>query len=88
VSKQAAAETIAGLEQLGYVRRRVDPADARRLPVQVTPRDHELMATGTVLFDQVRARWADQIGAELLGSLEQALTQLPRRRSFTAEDVA
>lgn len=88
VSKQAAAKTIAGLEQLGYVRREADPADARRLPAQVTPRGHELMATGAALFDEVRARWADQIGAELLGGLEQALAQLTRRRSFSAEDVA
>ena len=30
VSKQAAAKTIAALEQLGYVERLVDPDDARR----------------------------------------------------------
>ncbi|MFJ8602661.1 MarR family winged helix-turn-helix transcriptional regulator [Streptomyces shenzhenensis] len=38
VSKQAAAKTIAALEQLGYVDRETDPHDARRKPVRVTPR--------------------------------------------------
>ena len=37
VSKQAAAKTIAALEQLGYVDREADPSDARRKRLRVTP---------------------------------------------------
>ena len=37
VSKQAAAKTIAVLQERGYIARDVDPADARRKRLQVTP---------------------------------------------------
>jgi hypothetical protein len=55
VSKQAAAKTIAALEELGYVERAPDPVDARRKQIRVTARGHELMSIGGALFDDVRA---------------------------------
>jgi DNA-binding MarR family transcriptional regulator len=88
VSKQAAAKTIAALQQLGYVDREVDPSDGRRKPVRVTPRGYELMAIGGALFDDVRDRWAAQIGVRQLDTLQAHLGQLVKRRTFGAEDLA
>ena len=79
VSKQAAAKTIAGLEELGYVERGDDPGDGRRRQVRVTPRGHEMVSIGAALFDDVRARWAEQIGVERLEALEAGLRELSAR---------
>src|SRR5262245_49455860 len=73
VSKQAAAKTIAALEELGYVDREPDPGDARRKRLRVTAHGHELTEIGGVLFDGVRARWAAAIGAEQLDALQAQL---------------
>src|SRR5262245_34596842 len=40
VSKQAAAKTIASLQQMGYVEREGDPSDGRRQLLRVTDRGH------------------------------------------------
>jgi len=87
VTKQAAAQTIAVLEQLGYVDRTADPGDARVKRLQVTARGHEMMTLGAALFDEVRDRWAAQIGAGELNALQAHLAQLTTRRSLTAEDL-
>ncbi|MDA0181201.1 winged helix DNA-binding protein [Solirubrobacter phytolaccae] len=88
VSKQAAAKTITALEQLGYVGREADPGDARRQLLKVTPRGHELMTVGGALFDDVRERWAAQIGPAALDALQAHLGALVERRAFGAEDLA
>ena len=88
VSKQAAAKTIAALQQLGYVDREVDPSDARRKRVRVTPHGYELMAIGSTLFDDVRERWAAKIGTRQLDTLQAHLGRLVERRTFGAEDLA
>jgi len=80
VTKQAAAQAIAGLEQLGYVHRDADPDDARLKRLRVTPRGHEMMTLGAALFDEVRDRWAAQIGARELDTLQAHLAQLTARR--------
>ena len=46
VSKQAAAKTIAALEDLGYLDRHDDPKDKRRKHLAVTARGREMMAIG------------------------------------------
>lgn len=88
VSKQAAAKTIAALEALGYVSRDADPQDARRKRLRVTDRGHEMMSVGGGLFDEVRARWAAQIGAQELDRLQARLGELIAHRPFTAGDLA
>jgi DNA-binding MarR family transcriptional regulator len=87
VTKQAAAQTLAALEEFGYVNREPDPSDARRKRVRVTARGRELMAIGGALFDDVRSRWAVRIGPEQLETLEAHLAELTEHRSFTAEDL-
>lgn len=75
VSKQAAAKTIALLEQRGYVERDLDVQDARRKRLRFTPRGLEILQTGEEIFDELRTRWADQIGMDRLEMVETILTE-------------
>jgi DNA-binding MarR family transcriptional regulator len=88
VSKQAAAKTIAALQRLGYVERAPDPNDARRKRIRVTPHGHEMTAIGATLFDDVRRRWAAQIGVTELEALEAHLNRLVVPRPLGADDLA
>ena len=87
VSRQAAAKTIAALLELGYVDRDADPSDGRRKRLRVTPRGHEMVSIGASLFNDVRERWAAQIGLRQLEALEAYLGELVPRRVWTAEDL-
>ncbi len=75
VSKQAAAKTIAVLEQRGYVGRDPDAQDARRKRLQLTPRGLEVLQTGEEILDDLRIRWAEQIGMDRLEMVEAVLTE-------------
>jgi DNA-binding MarR family transcriptional regulator len=76
VSKQAAAKTIAVLEEGGYVAREPDPEDGRRKRLQVTPRGFDLMREGEAVFEGLRHDWAQRIGESGLSELEDRLTAL------------
>jgi DNA-binding MarR family transcriptional regulator len=76
VSKQAAAKTIAFLEERGYIAGVVDPRDSRRRRFTVTEEGHALLRTGEQVFDELREQWARRIGAEELERLEEALSDL------------
>jgi DNA-binding MarR family transcriptional regulator len=76
VSKQAAAKTIAQLEERGYVTREDDPLDARRKRVRVTKRGLAVMREGERVFDELREQWAQRIGPAKLRTLEKQLAEL------------
>jgi DNA-binding MarR family transcriptional regulator len=76
VSKQAAAKTIAILQERGYVARDEDPFDARRKRLQVTALGFEVLRQGEEIFDELRNQWERQIGSAQLESLETHLTAL------------
>ena len=76
VSKQAAAKTVAALQNLGYVTGEPDPSDARRQLLRVTNRGHEMTTLGAALFDKIHARWSRQLGPQTLAALESTLQQL------------
>jgi DNA-binding MarR family transcriptional regulator len=76
VSKQAAAKTVAVLEERGYVARGADPLDARRKRLQVTALGFEVMREGEAVFDELRDKWKRKIGAKQLERLETDLTAL------------
>jgi DNA-binding MarR family transcriptional regulator len=76
VSKQAAAKTLAFLEEHGYVVGQVDTRDSRRRRFRVTDRGHELLSTGEQVFDDLRIRWAERIGVQERERLEEALADL------------
>ena len=76
VSKQAAAKTIAVLEERGYVTRTEDAEDSRRKLLAVTPLGHEVMQQGEAIFEDLRAQWASKIGPDALARLEADLITL------------
>lgn len=76
VSKQAAAKTIALLQERGYVARDADPADARRRRLHVTARGFELLRHGEAIFDELRGRWEQQVGSAEIERLETVLGAL------------
>jgi len=76
VSKQAAAKTVAVLEERGYVERGADPLDARRKRLQVTALGFEVMQAGESVFDELRDEWKRKIGTKKLERLESDLTAL------------
>jgi DNA-binding MarR family transcriptional regulator len=76
VSKQAAAKTVAVLEERGYVVRGIDPLDARRKRLEVTALGFEVMRVGEAVFDELRDKWKRKIGATQLARLESALAAL------------
>src|ERR1700679_1131353 len=76
VSKQAAAKTVAVLEERGYVIRGADPIDARRKRLEVTALGFEVMEAGETLFDELRDKWKRKIGAKQLERLESDLAAL------------
>ncbi len=76
VSKQAAAKTVAVLEERGYVERGADPLDARRKRLQVTALGFEVMRVGEAVFDEFRDKWKRKIGAKQLDRLESDLATL------------
>jgi DNA-binding MarR family transcriptional regulator len=70
ISKQAAGKTIDALEQLGYLERGPDPADARRKVVRLTGRAVDALELSARTFDDLRARWAEVLGPARLRALE------------------
>ncbi|MFD5081616.1 MarR family winged helix-turn-helix transcriptional regulator [Kitasatospora sp. NPDC058201] len=77
VSKQAAGKTVEHLEQLGYVERGTDPADARRKVVRLTPRGVDCLVRSARIFEELRGQWSATLGGEEhLRALEAALRTL------------
>ncbi|MFE5582151.1 MarR family winged helix-turn-helix transcriptional regulator [Kitasatospora sp. NPDC056531] len=76
VSKQAAGKTVENLEQLGYVERGSDPADARRKVVRLTDRGVDCLVRSARIFDELRAEWSQALGEEHLRQVEDGLRRL------------
>ena len=73
VSKQAAAKTIATLQERGYVTSTADPEDPRRNRIAVTDRGFEMIREGAAIFDDLRAEWERELGPAALALLESQL---------------
>jgi DNA-binding MarR family transcriptional regulator len=76
VSKQAAAKTVAFLEEGAYVFRGPDPSDGRRALLRVTDRGHELMGEGEAVFDELLAHWESLVGSDRIADLQEVLLRL------------
>jgi len=70
VSKQAAGKTIDSLQHIGYVVRVPDPVDQRQKIVVLTGYGVEALLRSAEIFDELRARWAGQLGADRLRAME------------------
>lgn len=73
ISKQAAGKTVERLAELGYVNRADDEADRRRKLVRLTPRGIEALTLSAMIFEDIRARWVDELGADQVAALEASL---------------
>lgn len=82
VSKQAAGKTVDALERLGYVRREVDPRDARRRTVRLTDRGLDVLARSARIFGRLRSEWAAALGPQRLRALEEDLRRVTPAESF------
>jgi DNA-binding MarR family transcriptional regulator len=76
VSKQAAAKTVASLEQLGYVDRLQDPTDRRAQLLVRTASANDMLARSAEIFEHLRDRMAERIGAQRMGALEDDLEMI------------
>lgn len=76
VSKQSAAKTVAVLVERNYVARELDPRDGRRMLLRVTSRGLEMQNEATSIFNDLYARWQEEVGAEAIASMEQSLKHL------------
>ncbi len=76
ISKQAAGKTIDRLEELGYASRAEDSADRRRKLVRLTPRGIAALESSAMIFNDIRARWAGDLGADRLAALEVSLREM------------
>lgn len=77
-SKQAMNNLLANLEQTGYLRRQVNPANRRERIVELTPQGQatiEAIRTAVLGLEQ---RWRASLGAEKYRQLRELLVQLNR----------
>ena len=76
VSKQAAAKTVAALQELGFVTVTADPHDARRKSLEVTELGLSAVRQGAQIFDELRERWISRVGRAEVEALESTLATL------------
>lgn len=87
VSKQAATKTAANLEQLGYIRRGPDPRDARAIRLHRTGHGDEMLILSAEIFEELRNRWAAQIGTSRLRALQDDLAVLASSATAKVGDL-
>jgi DNA-binding MarR family transcriptional regulator len=85
VSKQAAGKTVDRLAALGYVERVDDPHDARRKLVRLTPRGIDCLVQSAEIFDRLRARWVDRLGADRVAQVESSLRTVVPNAGFPVD---
>jgi len=64
ISKQAAGQLVDTLVVRGYLERRPDPDDRRRLTVALTPRGELAATAGRDAVERVDARLAEKVGVD------------------------
>jgi DNA-binding MarR family transcriptional regulator len=82
ISKQAAGKTIDRLAEIGYVHKSGDDSDRRRKLVRITPRGRDALAQSAMIFEDIRSRWRDTLGAARLSALEQDLRTMAPGETF------
>jgi DNA-binding MarR family transcriptional regulator len=85
VSKQAAGKTVDRLAALGYVERVDDPRDARSKLIRLTPRGVDSLARSAEIFDRLRARWVERLGAEQVRLIESSLRTVVPAAGFPVD---
>jgi DNA-binding MarR family transcriptional regulator len=81
VSKQSAGQLVDMLALRGYIERKVDPEDRRRLTVTLTPRGREAATIARATIDRIDAALLRKVGREHVAHARatlQALIELVR----------
>ncbi|HTX46075.1 MAG TPA: MarR family winged helix-turn-helix transcriptional regulator [Solirubrobacteraceae bacterium] len=73
LSKQGASQLIDALVLRGYVERRIDPEDRRRMGVRLTPRGRRAATAIRAAIDEVEAAVTELITADQLQALRAGL---------------
>jgi DNA-binding MarR family transcriptional regulator len=76
ISKQAAAKTAAGLEQLGYAARVPDSRDGRAVRMYRTPLGEDMLAKSAAIFERIHHRYERALGRDRLVDFEDTLAEL------------
>ncbi len=76
VTKQAAAKTVASMEQLGLVQRHPDQTDSRATNVTRTERADNVLRESGRFFARKEREWRDAFGADRFENLLAALQEL------------
>ncbi|MDR2932017.1 MAG: MarR family transcriptional regulator [Oscillospiraceae bacterium] len=87
ISKPAVSQTLNGLERKGYIIRRIDPDDRRKITVTITPSGRVVLRDAQQSFDQTLNVTLQQFGdentrtlVELMGRLMDILEDNARAR--------
>jgi DNA-binding MarR family transcriptional regulator len=78
LTKQSCSELVVGMEALGLVERRPDPADGRAKLVVPTRAGVAAMVHGLEVAQAIHARWTELIGAREMATLMRSLGRLVR----------
>jgi DNA-binding MarR family transcriptional regulator len=76
ITKQSMGALLASLEERGYVRRSVNPADRRARVVELTERGYEAERAATAIIGEIEREWATIIGALEMTELRRLLGRL------------
>lgn len=76
LTKATVVHAVDELERLGYVTRRPDPSDGRAKLVTSTARAHAAERVAREAIADIRAAWAELLGAEEMDALEAGLRRL------------
>jgi DNA-binding MarR family transcriptional regulator len=76
ISKQSAGQLVDALVTRGYLNRRVDPDDRRRLVITLTRRGHAAAETQAAAREAIDAELEERIGERGMGVLRKGLAAL------------
>lgn len=79
VTQQAMGKMLKELERKGYITRNIDSGDKRAKEITLTERGVQLAEDSLQVVEQVRALYAEKIGAAQLDLLEEQLRQAIRQ---------
>jgi DNA-binding MarR family transcriptional regulator len=75
VTQQAMGKMLKELERMGYVARDIDGVDKRAKEIRLTQRGIDLATDSLAVVSEVRAYYAEKIGAAQLDNLETSLRE-------------
>ncbi len=79
VTQQAMGKMLKELERLGYISRDTDPGDRRARDIRLTDKGVRLAMDSMEVVEEVRAYYAEKIGADDLADLETRLRDAVRK---------